>query len=139
MRRLPLLSSILLSCVACTRAPERPNVLLITVDTLRADRLSSLGSLRATTPCLDRLAAQGLVFTHAESPRSKTTPAIVSIFTGLYPHDHGARELLMPVAPTIPLLPQRFRDAGYRAGAIVGNFVLKDEHSGLQRGFDQWT
>jgi len=123
----------------CSRPPPRPNVLVITIDTWRADRLSCAGFPRVVTPNLDRLASEGLRFTHVSVPRAKTTPAIASLFTGLYPHEHGARDLLMPLASTHPLLTERLRDAGWRTGAIVGNFVLRDDFSGLARGFDSWT
>lgn len=128
-----------LACAACSPRPARPNVLLITIDTWRADRLSCAGFPRAVTPNLDRLAAEGLRFTHVSAPRAKTTPALASLLTGLYPHDHGARDLLMPLSPAHPLLAERLRDAGWRTGAIVGNFVLRDDFSGLARGFDSWT
>jgi arylsulfatase A-like enzyme len=128
----------LLPLAACARKIEKPNVLLITIDTLRADRISAAGYPRATTPNLDRLAAEGLRFTHAETPRAKTTPAIATIFTGLYPHDHGVRDLLVPIEKKIPLLPDALRKAGYATGAIVGNYVLQDRFSGLARGFDAW-
>jgi arylsulfatase A-like enzyme len=124
--------------VACAHKNDRPNVLLITIDTLRADRISASGYPRATTPNLDRLAAEGLRFTHAETPRAKTTPAVATIFTGLYPHDHGVRDLLVPIEKKIPLLSESFQKAGYATGAIVGNYVLKDRFSGLARGFDAW-
>ena len=127
-----------LAAPSCGRPPERPNVLLITIDTLRADRLSAAGYPRATTPNLDRLASEGLRFTHAETPRAKTTPAIASLMTGLYPHEHGVRELLMPVGDRIPLLAERLRAGGWSTGAIVGNYVLLDRYSGLARGFDRW-
>lgn len=133
------IACILLLACSCARETERPNVLLITIDTLRADRLSALGSPRTTTPQIDRIAAEGLVFTHAQTPRAKTTPAIASLMTGLYPHDHGVRDLVMPLETRFPTLPEVFRRAGYRTGAIIGNFVLKDAFSGLARGFDQWT
>lgn len=123
---------------SCARQPERPNVLLITIDTLRADRSSAAGYPRATTPNLDRLAAEGLRFTHAQTPRAKTTPAIASLMTGLYPHDHGARDLLMPLDGRLPLLAERLRAGGWSTGAIVGNYVLLDRYSGLARGFDLW-
>ena len=129
----------LLLAAACARAPERPNVLLITVDTLRIDRLSSLGHARPTTPELDALAAEGLLFTHCQSPRAKTTPALASLMTGLYPHEHGVRDLTMPLGRSVPVLAEALRDAGYRTGAIVGNFVLRRELSGLERGFQRWT
>jgi arylsulfatase len=123
---------------SCGRPPERPNVLLITIDTLRADRLSVAGYPRPTTPNLDRLAAEGLRFTHAETPRAKTTPAIATIFTGLYPHDHGVRDLLVPIEKKTPLLSESLQRAGYATGAIVGNYVLEDRFSGFARGFDAW-
>lgn len=121
-------------CATCSRVPDRPNVLVITIDTWRADRLSS-----ELTPNLDRLAREGLRFTHATAPRAKTTPSIASLFTGLYPHEHGVRDLLIPLAPTRALFAERLRDAGWSTGAIVGNYVLKDDYAGLARGFDQWT
>jgi arylsulfatase A-like enzyme len=124
---------------ACVREPERPNVLLITIDTLRQDRVSAFGYPRATTPYLDRLAEEGLVFTHCQSPRAKTTPAVASLMTGLYPHEHGVRDLTMPLPSDVPVLAEAFHRAGYRTAAIVGNFVLKDELSGLARGFDLWV
>jgi len=128
-----------LAFASCSPAPERPNVLLITIDTLRADRLSGAGYPRATTPNLDALAAEGLRFTHAETPRAKTTPAIASLMTGLYPHGHGARDLLVPLGGDPPLLAERLRAAGWTTAAIVGNYVLIDRFSGLARGFDRWT
>jgi arylsulfatase A-like enzyme len=124
--------------VACARKVDRPNVLLITIDTLRADRISAAGYPRATTPNLDRLAAEGLRFTHVETPRAKTTPAIATIFTGMYPHEHGVRDLLVPIEQKIPLLTESLHKAGYATGAIVGNYVLQDRFSGLARGFDSW-
>ncbi|MFN0008493.1 MAG: sulfatase [Planctomycetota bacterium] len=140
MRALSIAASFVAAGLAsCTRQVERPNVLLITIDTLRADRLSVAGYPRATTPNLDRLAAEGLRFTHAETPRAKTTPAIASLMTGLYPHDHGARDLLMPLDWRVPVLAERLRDAGWKTAAIIGNYVLLDRHSGLARGFERWT
>lgn len=122
----------------CSRAPKRPNVLLITIDTWRADRLSANGFARITTPRLDELAASGLRFENATVPRAKTTPSIASLLTGLYPHDHGARELMQVLPSDRTLLQERLRAAGYRTAAIVGNFVLKDAFCGLASGFDSW-
>jgi arylsulfatase A-like enzyme len=136
MKALTIVAAALVA--SCSREPERPNVLLITVDTLRADRLTAAGYPRATTPNLDALAAEGLRFTHAETPRAKTTPAIASLMTGLYPHEHGARDLLVPLAGDHALLAERLRAAGWSTAAIVGNYVLIDRFSGLARGFDRW-
>jgi len=133
-----VLAALLLLC-GCGRAPEKPNVLLVVVDTLRADRLSCAGYERDTTPQLDRLASEGLRFTHAQSPRAKTTPAVASLLTGLYPHGHGVRDLATPLATDVPVLAEQFRAEGYATGAIVSNFVLRDDLSGLARGFDLWV
>ena len=128
-----------LSVSSCARPTPRPNILVITIDTLRADRLGCYGNENRLTPHLDELAKQGLVFTHATSPRAKTTPSIVSILSGLYPKDHGVRDLSIPLSREVAILPERLRARGYRAGAIVGNWVLADERSGLARGFDLWV
>ena len=132
----------LLCCLvsACTKgeAPPRFNLLLVTIDTLRADHLSSYGYERETSPELDRLAAQGLLFEDASTPRAKTTPALASLFTGLYPHDHGVRDLLTPIDARHALLAESFRRAGYQCAAIVGNYVLLERHCGLARGFDHY-
>jgi arylsulfatase A-like enzyme len=122
----------------CSKPPPRPNVLLVTIDTLRADRVGAAGS-RVTMPNLDAFAREALRFTHAETPRAKTTPAVVSLMTGLYPHAHGSRELLMPCDPKLPLLAERLRAAGWKTAAIVGNYVLTDRLAGLARGFESWT
>lgn len=119
--------------------PPRPNVLLISIDTLRPDHMSAYGYERATTPFLEEFAAESLRFTHAQSPRAKTTPAIASLLTGLYPHAHGVRDLTMPLDRRVPLVSEVARRAGYRTGAILGNWVLRDEGSGLARGFDLWV
>lgn len=144
LRRLAL-RCLALTALVCTtttcgkEAPPKPrwNVLLITVDTLRADRV---GGARGTTPWIDaHLAADGVSFTRASTPRTKTTPALASLLTGLYPHEHGVRDLMEPLALGVPTLAERLRAAGYRTGAIVGNYVLQDKFSGLARGFEQWT
>ena len=117
---------------------ERPNVLLIVVDTLRRDRLGAYGG-RTGTPNLDALAEESWVFEHAQSPRAKTTPAVASLFTGRYPHEHGVRDLTVPLDPSLPTLAERLDDAGYTTAAIVGNFVLTARRSGLDRGFEHWV
>jgi arylsulfatase A-like enzyme len=144
---LPIAMPTYLACVlvaaaalgGCARAPQRPNVLLVTIDTLRADHLGCYGYERDTSPNIDALAAESLRFTRAGSPRAKTTPAIASLFTGLYPHGHGVRDLLKPLAPDVPLLAESLRRAGYKSGAVIGNWVLNRERAGLERGFDLWV
>lgn len=138
MRHLPLLITAL-ALGACARQPERPNVLLVTIDTLRADHVGSYGYERDTTPNLDRLAAEGLRFTRAGSPRAKTTPAMASLLSGTYPHEHGVRDLASPLSPSVPLLSESLRRAGWRTAGLVGNWVLGDARAGLARGFDLWS
>lgn len=142
--RVLALAALVFTTSTCAKEapPARWNVLLVTVDTLRADRVGacSAGSARGTTPWIDaHLAADGVSFTHATTPRAKTTPALASLMTGLYPHEHGVRDLMEPLALDVPTLAERLRAAGWRTGAIVGNYVLKQELSGLARGFEQWT
>lgn len=119
--------------VGCGRTPPRPNVLLVTIDTLRADRLER------EMPGLMRVAAEGSRLDCAVAPRAKTTPSIATLLSGLQPHAHGVRDLGSPLAGEVPLLQEVLRRNGWRTGAIIGNWVLKDEHSGLARGFDLWV
>lgn len=117
----------------------RPPVILITIDTLRADRLSSYGSDRVETPHMDRLAAEGVRFDNASSTVPFTLPAHSSIMTGLYPPSHGVRENVGYVLGAEQVtLAERFRDAGYLTGGFVSAFVL-DARWGIGRGFDTYV
>lgn len=117
----------------------QPPVILITIDTLRADRLSSYGSDRVATPYIDRLAEEGIRFANVSSTVPFTLPAHSSIMTGLYPPSHGVRENVGYVlAPDLVTLAERFRDAGYRTGGFVSAFVL-DARWGIARGFDTYV
>lgn len=135
-----LLSSILLlaGCGEERIEPSGHNVLLIAVDTLRADHLGVYGYQRATSPNLDDLASEGLVFESVQAPRAKTTPSVATLLTGLYPHDHGVRDLTQELAAEVATLPESLAAAGYRTAAIIGNFVLQRRLSGLDRGFTTW-
>ena len=120
-------------------ATAHPPVILITIDTLRADRLSSYGSDRVSTPHIDRLAAEGVRFANASSTVPFTLPAHSSIMTGLYPPTHGVRENVGYVlGADRTTLAERFRDAGYRTGGFVSAFVL-DARWGIGRGFDTYV
>lgn len=134
-----LLLLALLALPGCARQRAKPNVLLIVVDTLRADHVGADGVRESLTPQLDAFAAECVVFSHAQSPRAKTTPAVSSLMTGLYPHDHGVRDLTTPLPAGVPVWAEVMKSGGYRTGAIVGNYVLQDELSGLARGFDLWV
>jgi arylsulfatase A-like enzyme/Tfp pilus assembly protein PilF len=118
------------------RAPTTPhNVLLISIDTLRADHVGALGG-RAATPNLDRLAAGGALFTQCISSCPMTLPSHTSMLTGTYPYVHAARANgSFHVAPENLTLPEVLRDAGYATAAVVGAFVLNREF-GLDQGFD---
>lgn len=111
------------------------NVLLVTIDTLRADALGSYGG-RAATPNLDRLARQGIRFTFAHAHAVMTLPSHASILTGRYPFEHGVRDnagfRLASAAVTVAELT---KTAGFATGAFVGAFPL-DRRFGLVQGFD---
>jgi arylsulfatase A-like enzyme/Tfp pilus assembly protein PilF len=124
-------------------APQLPaaalrgfNVLLITVDTLRADRLGSYGSSAGLTPALDRLASRGFRFETVHAHVPLTLPSHASIFTGRYPFQHGVHDNgSFRLNVSEQTLASSLQRAGYRTGAFVSAFVL-DSRFGLDRGFD---
>jgi arylsulfatase len=105
----------------CSRAPgeARPNVVLVTIDTLRADHLGAYGSTTVATPNLDRLAGDGLVFERAYSASDVTIPSHLSLLSSLPVVEHGVVDLASPVARPAQLLPELFQAAGYRTAAFV--------------------
>jgi tetratricopeptide (TPR) repeat protein len=114
------------------------DVLLITIDTLRADALGAYGNARAETPWMDRLAAGGVRFTGAHAHSVLTLPSHANIFSGLYPQEHGVRDNSGFRYPTeLPTLAGVLREHGYRTGAFVSAFPL-DSRFGLDRGFDTY-
>jgi arylsulfatase A-like enzyme/Tfp pilus assembly protein PilF len=123
------------SAVADLHRIDRQNVLLITIDTLRADALGSYGG-HAATPALDRLAGEGVRFDFAHAHAVLTLPSHASILTGTYPFQHGIRDnsgyRLGANARTIATL---LKSAGYETGAFVGAFPLHSRF-GLNQGFD---
>ncbi|MEP6768799.1 MAG: sulfatase-like hydrolase/transferase, partial [Acidobacteriota bacterium] len=115
---------------------SRPDVVLITIDTLRADSVGFLGNKRVQTPALDRLAREGLVFPDAHAQSVVTLPSHANILTGLYPYQHGVRDNEGFVLPeNLPTLATLLHDRGYATGAFIGAFPL-DSRFGLSRGFD---
>jgi arylsulfatase A-like enzyme/tetratricopeptide (TPR) repeat protein len=124
--------------LSCARPAARPNILLITLDTTRADHLGAYGNRRARTPNLDRLAASGVVFERAIAAAPLTLPAHASLLTGRYPFAHGVRNNgSFTLGEATPTLATALRDAGYRTAAFVSAFVL-DHRYGLARGFDRY-
>ncbi len=115
--------------------PEaRPNVLLITIDTLRADHVSAYGCARRTTPHLDALAAQGALFEVAYAPAATTGPSHATLFTSLYPARHGVLTNGVPFACTEPALSEVLTGKGYDTAAVVSSFVLSRRFA-WNRGF----
>jgi arylsulfatase A-like enzyme/Flp pilus assembly protein TadD len=115
-----------------------PNVLLVSVDTLRADRVGAYGASFGATPTFDALAAAGLRAEKALSPVPITLPAHATLLTGLYPPRHGVRHNgIFRLAAEQVTLAERFRDAGYATGAVVGAMVL-EARFGLAQGFDRY-
>ncbi len=121
-----------------SQAPAGPNILLITIDTLRADRIGAYGHSRARTPALDELAATGVRFADATAHAPLTYPSHVSILTGRYPAAFGVRLNGMdPLPSSAVTLAERLKAGGYRTGAIIGSVIL-DESYGLSQGFDDY-
>jgi choline-sulfatase len=131
------LSAFLVSaCVQPARRP--PNILLITLDTTRADRLGAYGYRAAATPRLDRLAREGVLFERAVAAAPITLPAHVSLLTASYPFAHGVRNNgNFSLNATTPTLAAALHDRGYATAAFVSAFVL-DRRYGLARGFDEY-
>ncbi|HEV3058752.1 MAG TPA: sulfatase-like hydrolase/transferase [Vicinamibacterales bacterium] len=115
-----------------------PNVLLITLDTTRADHLPAYGYRLGRTPHLDRLANEGVLFERTVAAAPITLPSHVSLFTGLYPFVHSVRNNgSAALTDKIPTLATALHDRGYRTAAFVSAFVL-DRRFGLARGFDHY-
>ncbi len=125
-----------------------PNIVIVTIDTLRADHLSCYGYGRPTTPFIDEIAARGCVFRNAYSTAPWTAPSMASLFTGLYPREHGVlhgtvageksilhQELL---ASGFTTLPEAFRRAGYRTFGVLSNGHTSRD-TGFDQGFDEFV
>jgi len=126
--------------VACGGEPggsaEARRVVLVTIDTLRADHVGCYGHRTSHTPTLDSLAAGGVRFARAFSPVPITLPAHVSLMTGLDPPRHGVRHnSTFQLGDAVPTLAERLRGEGFATAAFVGAVVL-DRQYGLSRGFD---
>ncbi len=119
-----------------SRPAHSPNVLLIGIDTLRADRLGPWGG-SAETPAIDRLVREGVVFRRARSVAPATGPAFASIMTSRFPPSHGVVQSAMELDRRVPTLAERLRREGYATAAFVSAYVL-DARYGLDRGFDHY-
>jgi len=130
------LLTMLLTVGACRSEHSGPfNVLLVTVDTLRVDRLHHAGNPRPTSPALDALAAEAVVFRDSYSVSGWTLPSVASLLTGRYPKDHTATDFRFPMDAGLPTLPEILRLSGYHTRAVVSHFML-NPINGFARGFD---
>jgi arylsulfatase A-like enzyme len=103
-------------------AANTPDVVIVTIDTLRADRVGCYGYAKAHTPTLDRLSTEGTMFTHAVSHVPLTRPSHLSIFTGLFPFQYNVHDnVSAPLDPKIPTLAEHFHNHGYATAAVVAN------------------
>ena len=139
-RRSLLLVVLLASAPCCSEADPSArsgpqNLLLICIDTLRADQLGFLGARPSITPNLDALAAGGVVFENAHSSASWTLPSVASLFTSLYSSTHGCWTFESRLAEEFVTLPEVFQDAGFDTAGIASH-VFFDADYGLQQGFD---
>jgi arylsulfatase A-like enzyme len=115
----------------------RPSIVLVSLDTLRADRLSCYGNTRRTSPTIDALAARGVRFTNAFSPASWTLPAHAAMLTGRYPLSLSTAQEDKELYRKVPLLSTILRDAGYRTGAVTGGGLV-GKVFGADAGFDHF-
>jgi arylsulfatase A-like enzyme/Flp pilus assembly protein TadD len=121
---------------ATSPSSSRPDVLLVTIDTLRTDSLGFGGNTKVETPVLDRLAAQGMVFRNAHAHNVVTLPSHANVVTGLLPYQHGIRDNTgFRLDPSSPTLATLLKARGYATAAFIGAFPL-DSRFGLSRGFD---
>ncbi len=123
-------------------ATDHPNVILITLDTVRADRMGFLGAKQGLTPQLDALASQSVVFEHAYSQAPITPVSHATILTGTFPQYHGIRNFGDRLPPSIPFLPEILHAQGYHTGAFVGSIILDPKNgfaSGFERGLDVYN
>jgi len=141
-RSLFLLSTFLvvLSGVVCAPGSKEtgPNVILISMDTVRADRLGCYGHRGINTPSIDFLASHGVRFQNAIAPAPLTLPSHTTLLTGLYPTTHGVRDnTTFRLSEKALTLAEILKENGYRTAATVGAFVL-DSSRGLDQGFDYY-
>lgn len=120
-------------------AAKRPNVLLIGLDTLRADAVGAWGRSPSLTPEIDALAKESDVYLDAYTAFNVTNPSFISIMTGLYGKNHGAYDLETPLPRTQVTLAEHLRQAGYATMAVLSASHLQDVNSGLGQGFDEVT
>lgn len=118
---------------------EAPNIIVITLDTTRADRMGFLGSKRGLTPSLDLMARQGVVFERAYAQAPLTPVSHATIFTGTYPQFHTVTDFAHALPTLLPYVPEILQKSGYRTAAFAGSLILDPRATfapGFDRGFD---
>ncbi len=136
---IPVMLACLAALLSCSQpadgSGQKTSCLIITIDTLRADRLSSFGSTSVSTPGIDRIAAEGFKFTRCFAHTVTTLPSHANIFLGVLPPNHGVHDNAnFVVPPGLPTLAEIFRQSGYETAAFIGAYPL-DRRFGLDRGF----
>lgn len=124
---------------AATPVTRKPNIILITLDSTRADRMGFLGAHSGLTPNLDGIARQGIIFTQAYAQAPLTVESHATILSGVYPQIHRASEFAVPLSTSLPYLPDLLHASAYRTAAFVGSILLDPANGPFQkydRGFD---
>ncbi|MEE2778347.1 MAG: sulfatase [Acidobacteriota bacterium] len=131
-----------IACLAasalCGHAAASSNLVLVSIDTLRADFIGTYGYPDRITPNIDALGERGAVFEDTLSVIGKTGPSFASIFSSLYPPTHGARRNGVRMRDDVPVLAEILGADGYRSAAFISNWTLKSRLAGVDRGFDHF-
>ena len=140
----PGIAAVWFLCLGFPASPQsrsaKPDVILVTIDTLRADHIGCYGYKAILTPSLDRLCAGGVRFDHAFTPVPLTNSSHASIFTGLYPSSHGVTDFGIPLAGSHVTMAELFHRHGYQTAAFIGAVILDSRAlaPGFERGFDTY-
>src|SRR5215813_4408496 len=145
MKRIWTAVVLVVFALAVARCHERaenrkPDVFLVTIDTLRSDHVHCYGYESIETPTLDELAKRGTLFRQAFTPSPITTSSHVSIMTGLLPRSHGVTDFGLPLIPQHSTIAELLEKSGYQTAAFIGSIVLdsKSLAMGLDRGFQYY-
>ena len=137
-RSLLFLVSALLAIPGALEAGRFPNVVFVTIDTLRADRIGAYGYHRPTTPEIDDFLDRGARFDEARTIEPLTAPALASMLTSIHPHEHGSTRNGLPVREGLASVSAILEERGFATAAFVGNWTLKRELSGLGEHFQTY-
>jgi arylsulfatase A-like enzyme len=123
--------------LACGPAPRPPNIVLISIDSLRPDHLGAYGYRRPTSPNIDRIAGEGLLFENAYSVTSWTLPSHLTMLSGLYPEEHAIVDDGLRLSPRVELLPELLARRGYRSAAVISGPYLNSRF-GYAQGWESY-